>query len=158
MEYLSIGRSGLLTIMLPLNFLVGEYVLYFKLSGKSRKIIHSIVALICILIVICLIAIHDDPYYPFIIFGATVIGIIQCEWSYRKIDKVKYFDKIDFLLKKLKIGLGIVILFSILIIRIILPFIFLDLPFPDRCIAYFILIILGLEHIILNILLIEKFY
>ena len=158
MEYLSIGKSGLLTIMLPLNFLVGEYVLYFKLRGKSRKIIHSIVTLICISIVIFLIAIQDDPYYPFIIFGATIIGIIQCELSYKKIDKAECFDEIDYILKMLKIVFGVGILFIIPIIRMKLSFVFLNLPLPDRYIAYFILIALGLEHIVLNGLLIKKFY
>lgn len=34
MEYLNLEKSGLITILIPLNFLIGEYTLFFR----KRKI------------------------------------------------------------------------------------------------------------------------
>ena len=46
MEYLNLEKSGLITILIPLNFLIGEYTLFFRLNGWSRKIIHLITGVI----------------------------------------------------------------------------------------------------------------
>ena len=46
MEYLNFEKSGLITILIPLNFLIGEYTLFFRLRGWNRKIIHFVIAVI----------------------------------------------------------------------------------------------------------------
>ena len=76
MEYLNFEKSGLITILIPLNFLIGEYTLFFRLNGWSRKIIHLITGVIDLFFVVATIASGEHPYYPFVIFGGMLIGII----------------------------------------------------------------------------------
>ena len=158
MDYLDIGRSGIWTIMLPINILIGEYTLYFKLNGRSRKNTHIIMSSICLLTVVILKYIGNHPYYLVALILSTFGGIIQQEWIWRDEKEIITFNKVDIFLKGIKICMGIIILFIIPVIRMKLSFVFLNLPLPDRYIAYFILIALGLEHIVLNGLLIKKFY
>ena len=56
MEYLNLEKSGLITILIPLNFLIGEYTLFFRLNGWSRKIIHLITGVIDLFFVVATIA------------------------------------------------------------------------------------------------------
>lgn len=88
MEYLNLEKGGLITILIPLNLLIGEYTLFFRLNGWSRKIIHLITGVIDLFFVVATIASGEHPYYPFVIFGGMLIGIIQSEWCYRKISEV----------------------------------------------------------------------
>lgn len=67
MEYLNFEKSGLITILIPLNFLIGEYTLFFRLNGWSRKIIHLITGVIDLFFVVATIASGEHPYYPFVI-------------------------------------------------------------------------------------------
>ena len=97
MEYLNLEKSGLITILIPLNFLIGEYTLFFRLNGWSRKIIHLITGVIDLFFVVATIASGEHPYYPFVIFGGMLIGIIQSEWCYRKISEETNLSKIDIL-------------------------------------------------------------
>ena len=100
MEYLNLEKSGLITILIPLNFLIGEYTLFFRLNGWSRKIIHLITGVIDLFFVVATIASGEHPYYPFVIFGGMLVGIIQSEWCYRKISEETNWSKIDILFKK----------------------------------------------------------
>lgn len=75
MEYLYFEKSGLITILIPLNFLIGEYTLFFRLRGWNRKIIHFVIAVISLINVAVLILSGEDTYYPFSIFGGMLIGI-----------------------------------------------------------------------------------
>ena len=107
MEYLNFEKSGLITILIPLNFLIGEYTLFFRLNGWSRKIIHLITGVIDLFFVVATIASGEHPYYPFVIFGGMLIGIIQSEWRYREFsEETNYWDKIDILFKKGRIFVG----------------------------------------------------
>ena len=36
MEYLNLEKSGLITILIPPNFLIGEYTLFFRLNGRNK--------------------------------------------------------------------------------------------------------------------------
>ena len=98
MDYLNFEKSGLITILIPLNFLIGEYTLFFRLNGWSRKIIHLITGVIDLFFVVATIASGEHPYYPFVIFGGMLIGIIQSEWRYREFsEETNCWDKIDIL-------------------------------------------------------------
>lgn len=90
MEYLNFEKSGLIIILIPLNFLIGEYTLFFRLRGWNRKIIHFVIAVISLINVAVLILSGENPYYPFSIFGGMLIGIVQSEWNYRKVDKLTF--------------------------------------------------------------------
>ena len=101
MEYLNLEKGGLITILIPLNLLIGEYTLFFRLNGWSRKIIHLITGVIDLFFVVATIASGEHPYYPFVIFGGMLIGIIQSEWCYRKIsEETNCWDKIDIFKKE----------------------------------------------------------
>lgn len=50
--------------------------------------------------VVATIASGEHPYYPFVIFGGMLIGIIQSEWCYREISEETNLSKIDILFKK----------------------------------------------------------
>ena len=99
MEYLNLEKSGLITILIPLNFLIGEYTLFFRLNGWSRKIIHLITGVIDLFFVAAIIASREQLYYSFVIFCGMLIGIIQSEWCYRKISEETNLSKIDILTK-----------------------------------------------------------
>ena len=99
MEYLNLEKGGLITILIPLNLLIGEYTLFFRLNGWSRKIIHLITGVIDLFFVVATIASGEHPYYPFVIFGGMLIGIIQSEWCYRKISEETNLSKTDILTK-----------------------------------------------------------
>ena len=93
MEYVSLGKGGLLTILIPLNFLIGEYTLFFKQNGKKRGKLHCVV----------------------------------------------------------------VVLIAAAVVRLLFPFMFLDLPIWDRWISYVILLSLSFELIVFNCLMIKKY-
>ena len=119
MEYLNFEKSGLITILIPLNFLIGEYTLFFRLNGWSRKIIHLITGVIDLFFVVATIASREHPYYSFVIFGGMLVGIIQSEWCYRKISEETNWSKIDILFKKGRILLGAILIIIEIVIRIL---------------------------------------
>lgn len=124
MEYLNLEKGGLITILIPLNLLIGEYTLFFRLNGWSRKIIHLITGVIDLFFVVATIASGEHPYYPFVIFGGMLIGIIQSEWCYRKISEETNLSKIDILLKKGRILLGTILIIIEIVIRMLYPSMF----------------------------------
>ena len=71
-----VEKSVLITILIPLNFLIGEYTLFFRLRGWNQKIVHVVIAGISLIIVAVLILSGEDLYYPFSIFGGMLIGIV----------------------------------------------------------------------------------
>ena len=154
MEYLNFEKSGLITILIPLNFLIGEYTLFFRLRGWNRKIIHVVIAVISLIIVAVLILSGEDIYYPFSIFG----GIVQSEWNYRKVDKLTVLDKIEVMLKAGRALMGVIVLFIVLAVRLLYPQMFLGLPLIERIFSYFILNVWAFEMIVLNIVLITKYH
>ena len=124
MEYLNLEKGGLITILIPLNLLIGEYTLFFRLNGWSRKIIHLITGVIDLFFVVATIASGEHPYYPFVIFGGMLIGIIQSEWCYRKISEETNLSKIDILLKKGRILLEAILIIIEIVIRMLYPSMF----------------------------------
>ena len=157
MEYLNFEKSGLITILLPLNFLIGEYTLFFRLRGWNRKIIHFVIAVIDLIFVAVLIFSGEDPYYPFIIFGGMLIGIAQSEWNYRKVDELTVLDKIEVMLKAGRVLMGVIVLFIVLAVRLLYPQMFLGLPLIERIFSYFVLSVWAFEMIVFNIVLITKY-
>lgn len=157
MEYLDFEKSGLITILIPLNFLIGEYTLFFRLRGWNRKIIHFVIAVIDLIFVVVLIFCGDEPYYPFIIFGGMLIGIAQSEWNYRKVDKLTVLDKFEVMLKAGRVLMGVIVLFIALAVRLLYPQMFLGLPLIERIFSYFVLTVWAFEMIVFNIVLIIKY-
>ena len=156
MEYLNLEKGGLITILIPLNLLIGEYTLFFRLNGWSRKIIHLITGVIDLFFVVATIASGEHPYYPFVIFGGMLIGIIQSEWCYRKISEETNWSKIDILLKKGRILLGAILIIIEIVVRILYPSMFMVLPLITRIFSYIILAVLPIEMIAFNSFLVKK--
>ncbi len=157
MEYLNFEKSGLITILIPLNFLIGEYTLFFRLRGWKRKIIHFVIAVIDLFFVAVLIFCGENLYYPFSIFGGMLIGIAQSEWNYRKVGKLTVLDKIEVMLKAGRVLMGVIVFFMVLVVRLLYPQIFLGLPLIERFFSYFILTVWALEMIVFNIAIITKY-
>ena len=157
MEYLSLGKSGLFTILIPLNFLINEYTLYLKLCGKSRKLIHGIMLGIVLILTIFWAYIGDHPYYMFILAGGTIVGILQSEFSHRNEGAISGLNEVDRFLKRLRIMTGCLILPFTFFVRFHWPAIFLDLPVNDRYLAYGILGVLSFEVICFNCSLLLKY-
>lgn len=85
------------------------------------------------------IASGEHPYYPFVIFGGMLIGIIQSEWRYREFsEETNYWDKIDILFKKGRILLGAILIIIEIVIRILYPSMFMGLPLITRIFSYII--------------------
>ena len=157
MEYLNLEKGGLITILIPLNLLIGEYTLFFRLNGWSRKIIHLITGVIDLFFVVATIASGEHPYYPFVIFGGMLIGIIQSEWCYRKIsEETNCWDKIDILFKKGRIWMGAILIIIEIVIRMSYPSMFMVLPLITRIFSYIILAVLPIEVIVFNCFLVKK--
>lgn len=156
MEYLNLEKGGLITILIPLNLLIGEYTLFFRLNGWSRKIIHLITGVIDLFFVVATIASGEHPYYPFVIFGGMLIGIIQSEWCYREISEETNLSKIDILLKKGRILLGVILIIIEIVIRMSYPSMFMVLPLITRIFSYIILAVLPIEMIAFNSFLVKK--
>ena len=157
MEYLNLEKGGLITILIPLNLLIGEYTLFFRLNGWSRKIIHLITGVIDLFFVVATIASGEHPYYPFVIFGGMLIGIIQSEWCYRKIsEETNCWDKIDILFKKGRIWMGVILIIIEIVIRMSYPSMFMVLPLITRIFSYIILAVLPIEMIAFNSFLVKK--
>lgn len=156
MEYLNLEKGGLITILIPLNLLIGEYTLFFRLNGWSRKIIHLITGVIALFFVVATIASGEHPYYPFVIFGGMLIGIIQSEWRYRKISEETNWSKIDILLKKGRILLGAILIIIEIVVRMLYPSMFMVLPLITRIFSYIILAVLPIEIIVFNSFLVKK--
>ena len=150
MEYLNFEKSGLITILIPLNFLIGEYTLFFRLNGWSRKIIHLITGVIDLFFVVAIIASREHPYYSFVIFGGMLVGIIQSEWCYRKISEETNWSKIG------RILLGAILIIIEIVIRILYPSMFMGLPLITRIFSYIILAVLPIEMIAFNSFLVKK--
>lgn len=156
MEYLNLEKGGLITILIPLNLLIGEYTLFFRLNGWSRKIIHLITGVIALFFVVATIASGEHPYYSFVIFGGMLIGIIQSEWRYRKISEETNWSKIDILLKKGRILLGAILIIIEIVVRMLYPSMFMVLPLITRIFSYIILAVLPIEIIVFNSFLVKK--
>ena len=153
MEYLNFEKSGLITILIPLNFLIGEYTLFFRLNGWSRKIIHLITGVIDLFFVVAIIASREHPNYSFVIFGGMLVGIIQSEWCYRKISEETNWSK---LFKKGRIWMGAILIIIEIVIRILYPSMFMGLPLITRIFSYIILAVLPIEMIAFNSFLVKK--
>ena len=156
MEYLNLEKGGLITILIPLNLLIGEYTLFFRLNGWSRKIIHLITGVIALFFVVATIASGEHPYYPFVIFGGMLIGIIQSEWRYRKISEETNWSKIDILLKKGRILLGAILIIIEIVVRRLYPSMFMVLALITRIFSYIILAVFPIEVIVFNCFLVKK--
>lgn len=106
--------------------------------------------------VVAIIAGGEHPYYPFVIFGGMLIGIIQSEWCYREISEETNLSKIDILLKKGRILLGAILIIIEIVIRMLYSSMFMGLPLITRIFSYIILAVLPIEIIVFNSFLVKK--
>lgn len=106
--------------------------------------------------VVAIIASGEHPYYPFVIFGGMLIGIIQSEWCYREISEETNLSKIDILFKKGRILLGAILIIIEIVIRMSYPSMFMVLPLITRIFSYIILAVLPIEVIVFNCFLVKK--
>ena len=79
MKYFTIQGSCLISILIPLNFAVGEYTAWLKKNGhKNCKMILDIFLLaIGMLLTLHFIKSGLDPYLPFIFMGGIIVAIVQ---------------------------------------------------------------------------------
>ena len=79
MEYFTLQGSCLISILIPLNFAVGDYTLWFRKNNAIRykRITDVVLLLIGGLLSIYLIKKRVDPYIPFIFFAGILVAIIQ---------------------------------------------------------------------------------
>lgn len=154
MEYLG-AKGGLLAYIIPLNFLIGEYIIYLKLKNKHRVHIHILVLVISILVSFLSYQRNMEAYYPFTICGAVLIGIVQNEIKCRKRTWETDDHELELWVDKLKIILG-VILFLVFIIRPIHVALFCALPDVVREYSLFVVGGLVIELIIFNFILKSK--
>lgn len=106
--------------------------------------------------VVATIASGEHPYYPFVIFGGMLIGIIQSEWCYRKIsEETNCWDKID-IFKKGRIWMGVILIIIEIVIIMSYPSMFMVLPLITRIFSYIILAVLPIEVIVFNCFLVKN--
>jgi len=84
MEYLTLKTSCLVSIMIPINFAVGEYILF----SKEKKIAHWPIDIVLIVVSsVMAYTLHKkgfDPYLSFILVGSIVVAIMENSLFYRK--------------------------------------------------------------------------
>lgn len=158
MNYYSIAGSCLLSILVPLNFAVGCYVLFFHEKGKKTSIFIYDIFVFAVALVGMIICINrkTDPYVPFIIIGGAVVAIIQSHVSYRKVDKRNdCLNDLEMFIKKIKLLFGVFL--------IIMPHcdffesaILVEAGIEVKIACYIIYTFWGLEEIIINLTYLRK--
>ena len=112
MEYYTIQGSCLFSILLPLNFWIGDYSIWFKQHGKKR-VVFLMNIIICVMgvgVTVCLIREKIDPYIPFVFMGGIVVAIIQNCLLSRKEKHIKEpYNELELLFKYINIVLGVFI-------------------------------------------------
>lgn len=93
MDYYSIQGSCLLSILLPSNFCIGEYIKMCRKKNIKHWYIDIVVLIISIAVVSKLIYDKQDPYISFIVMGGVLIGIIQNSYIYRNAPIELSFEK-----------------------------------------------------------------
>lgn len=155
--YFRMQESCLISIMIPLNFAVGDYAIWLKDNGYKnyKMIVDLLLFVIGMGITGYLINEHLDPYIPFIFMGGIVIAIIQNSILIRgREEKQEWYD-FEYVLK----GFGIVLGF--LIVCIPHTTIFYD-AILSRCgeevitICYAIYMVWGIEKIGFNVFSIDS--
>lgn len=152
MKYFSIQGSCLISILIPLNFLIGDYAIWFKQHGNKRTkiLLDLVILMIGIGITYCLIREKIDPYVPFVFLGGIILAIIQNEFFIKKVEhRQESYNILEIFFKYLNILMGVFIC--------VLPHFsfFYDLILSESnryviVICNLIYLIWGIEKIILN--------
>lgn len=150
MEYSTLQGSCLISIIIPLNFAIGDYTLWLKKHGLKIYGVHIIVLILGAGITAFLIKTVEDPYIPFIFIGGIIVAIIQNNIISRKIvKKEEPYNNVEIILKIMEMILGIVL--------IVIPYTdFFNSLFLNSCIktvciiCYVIYAIWGMEKIIFS--------
>lgn len=79
MKYFTIQGSCLLSILIPLNFAIGEYTIWLKRNGckKFKRNVDVFLVVIGMLLTLYFIKSGLDPYLPFIFMGGIITAIVQ---------------------------------------------------------------------------------
>lgn len=112
MEYYTIQGSCLFSILLPLNFWIGDYSIWLKQRGMKKSVLFAdiLVFVIGIGITVCLIRKKIDPYISFVFMGGIVVAIIQNCLISRKVGHRKEpYNELELLFKYINIVLGVFI-------------------------------------------------
>ncbi|MBQ9886543.1 MAG: hypothetical protein IJM37_06785 [Lachnospiraceae bacterium] len=84
MEYLDLQKSCLFSVLIPINFLVGDYIKECKIKGRKHWIIDGIIMILSLIVSVKLCIDKVDPYLSFILVGGVVVAIIQNSYIFRK--------------------------------------------------------------------------
>ena len=87
MSYFTLKGSCLLTILIPMNFAIGDAIQFYKKKGINRCALHGIFLLCGLMGSIILFWNISEPYYAFIWGGGIIIAIIQNEFIFRKVEE-----------------------------------------------------------------------
>lgn len=79
MKYFTVQGSCLISILIPINYLIGEYTKWFVRKNKKELKRKWDVAIVLIGIVLTAYYIYlsIDPYIPFVFMGGILVGIVE---------------------------------------------------------------------------------
>lgn len=111
MKYFTIQGSCLISILIPLNFAIGEYTIWLKRNGckKCKMIVDIFLLLIGMLITLYFIKRDLDPYLPFIFMGGIITAIVQNSILTRKEKETGEGYPIEKIFKYIGVAAGIII-------------------------------------------------
>lgn len=158
MEYLTIQGSCLISVLIPLNFAIGDYAIWFNENGmkKWKNVLDIAFLLTGGSIALSLVAKGVDTYVPVMLFGGIAVAIIQNSVITRKTKEIE--DRYEF--EKLFHWIGILI--GIIIIALPHTKGFFDLTLSECRVevifmCYIIYGIWGVEKVIFNIYKLKKY-
>lgn len=111
MEYITLQGSCLISILIPINFAVGEYSKFLKEIGLKKYYADIIVLLLGAIITGKLVRNNIDPYVSFIFMGGIIVAIVQNTLIYRKtVKRVNTINHVEKILKLIEIAVGAIII------------------------------------------------
>jgi len=87
MEYFTLQGSCLLSILIPVNFAIGDYIKFCKENGINRVIGEVALLFVGGIVTTIFILEEKDPYISFVWLGGIIVAILQNEVIFRKIRK-----------------------------------------------------------------------
>lgn len=147
MEDFTLKGSCLLTILIPMNFLIGDCIELCKKREIKRGVLNVIFLLCGLIGSVMLLWSISDPYYSFIWGGGIIVAIIQNEFIFRKVKKAEetlgLIEKISVIIKII----GGVILILIPYIPLFYNMLLAEMSGIVCTLCYAIYLVLGVERI-----------